>query len=236
MLTKLSHRQRLATILMSLFLLVGLAWILIKAVDLLGYEGQLVNQDITAVSDQFELKSNVTIGQTFVAPQDGLHRIDVVLRTFGRRNTHDVTFYLKEFLESPDIIYQETFNASEIWENQWRTFQFSPIPDSAGKTYFFYFASPTSVGGDAITVGGAEGDFYNQGSAYLGQIEAPADLAFRTYYGLSFNQKLSILQERIVQDKPSIWGDIRFYILLLILYVLLLIRMFVEIVKLAQRE
>ena len=113
---------------------------------------------------------------------------------------------------------------------------FPPISDSAGQTFFFYFASSNSVQGDAITVGGALGDLYNGGNAYLGPVPADADIAFRTYYGLSSYQKLSILGQRLVENKPSVWGDVRFYLLLAGLYILILLIVFVELVKLAQRE
>ena len=223
-------------IIIAMFLVIGLALIVINGLDLLGYEGQLVNQYNLPISHEFEIEGGVTIGQTFQAPRDGLQRIDVIFRTFGRRNTHEVIFYLKQSPESSDVIYQETFMASEVRNNQWRTFEFPPIPDSARKTFFFYFASPNSVAGDAITVGGGSGDFYSKGAAYVGSVPMQADVAFRTYYGLSFDEKLSILSKRIVEDKPSIWGDIRFYILLVALYALIMIRFFAELIKLVPRE
>ena len=52
---------------------------------------------------------------------------------------------------------------------------------------------------------------------------------------MAFLLKLSILGQRLVEDKPSIWGDIRFYILLLALYGLISLRVFVELVKLVLR-
>lgn len=226
--------QKLAIISISILPVIGLALIFITGLNLLGYEGQPVNQYHIELSDAFEIKGEVIIGQTFVAPLNGLRRIDVAFRTYGRKNTRAVTFYLKQSPDSADIIYQETFNASEIGDNQWRTFEFPPVPDSAGKTFFFYLASPDSVFGDAITVGGGPGDFYKNGSAYLGYVPTQADLAFRTYYGLSAGQKLSILEKRIVENKPSIWGDIRFYILLLALYALIMVRVWAEIMKLVQ--
>ena len=222
--------------LISILLLGGLITIVIKGLDLLGYEGQLINFYHQPISDALEIKGDLAIGQTFLAPVDGLQRIDVVLRTYGRRNTHDVTFYLKQSLDSPEVIYQETFDASEIRNNSWRTFEFPPIPDSAGRTFFFYFASPDSVKGDAITVGGGLGDLYNGGNAYLGPVPADADMAFRTYYGLSPSEKLAILGERLVENKPSVWSDIRFYLLLAGLYALILLLAFVELIRLAQRE
>ncbi len=230
--------QKLAIILIGISLLAGLTLISIKALDLLGYEGQLINSYIInpSNSDVVEIKEGFTIGQTFVALEDGLHRIDVVLRTYGRQNTHDVTFYLKQSLDSPDIIYQETFNASEVGDNCWRTFEFPPISDSGEKMFFFYFSSPDSVEGNAITVGGGQGDFYNGGNAYGGFVPAQGDLAFRTYYGLSPGEKLSILGQRLVEDKPSIWGDIRFYILLVVLYALIMLRVFIELIKQVRPE
>jgi hypothetical protein len=190
-----------------------------------------------------EITDDLVIGQTFEAPVDGLRRIDVVLRTYNRRNTHPVTFYLKPSIDSEDVIYQETFNASEVRNNQWRTFEFSPVLDSAGKSYYFYFESPDSVEGNAITVGGAQGgDFYNDGATYLtadylggDPTIVLADVAFRTYYGLSLKEKVSILGQRLVENKPFIWGDIRFYMFLAVLYVLILLGAFIELAKLARR-
>ena len=199
--------KRIAIILIIGALLAGLTISYITGLDRLGYEGQLNNEYFLPASDLFEIKGDLTIGQTFLAPLSGLHRIDVVLRTYGRKNTRDATFYLKESLDSPEIIYQETFNASEVRNNGWRSFEFSPVPDSAGKSFFFYFASPDSVQGDAITVGGGDSDYYTGGQAYLGPVPSNADLAFRTYYGLSPNEKLTILGQRLVESKPSVWAQ-----------------------------
>ena len=224
--------KKIAIILVSLLILVGLLLIFVQSLDVLGYEGNLVNHYYYPIPDSFEIKGNFIIGQTFTAPLNNLQRIDVAFRTFGRRNTHDVTFYLKPAPESSEIIYQETFNASEVSDYRWRTFLFPPIPDSAGKSFFFYFASPDSVSGDAITVGGAQGDWYNGGTAYFGSLPTDADTAFLTYYGLTPREKLTLLSQEIIKAKPSLWSDVRFYLLLLLLYVLILLRIFVKMIKL----
>jgi hypothetical protein len=232
--------KKIAVILILMLILFGLAIIFVTGQDLLGYEGQPNNQYFLSAP---EITRDLAIGQTFEAPVDGLHRIDVVLRSYNRRNTHPVTFYLKPSIDSQEVIYQESFNASEVRNNQWRTFEFSPILDSAGKSYYFYLESPDSVEGNAITVGGAQGgDFYNDGATYLTADylgEHPtivlADVAFRTYYGLSFKEKISILVQRMVENKPLVWGDIRFYMLLTGLYVVILVGVFIELVKLALR-
>jgi hypothetical protein len=224
--------KKIAIILVSVIIPVGLFLIFIQGLDGLAYEGNLVNHYYIAVPESFEIKEDLTIGQTFTAPVNGLQRIDVALRTYGRRNTHAVTFYLKQSPDSPQVIYQEIFNASQISDYPWRTFKFPPILDSAGKTFFFYFASPESVTGNAITVGGAQGDWYNGGTAYFGPVPTEADLAFRTYYGLAPSAELTLLAQRIIEAKPSIWSDFRFYLLLLVLYVLILLRVLVELIKL----
>ncbi len=224
------RKKQIANLIISAFLVGGLALILITWLDGLGHAGQIVNYETLDI-DELEIKGGFILGQAFLAPRDGLNRIDVILRTYGRRNTRDVTFYLKPAPDSPDIIYQETFNAAGVWNQQWRTFEFPPLADSAGKTYFFYLASPDSVAGDAISVGGATGDFYNDGSTYLAIGPAQGDLAFRTYYDLSLREKLSLLGQRVTEDKPSIWGDIDFYLLLLALYGLIMLRVFVELLS-----
>lgn len=225
-------KKKMTILLLNLGIPLGLIFITVQGLNGWGYEGNLVNHYHLPVSKVLEIKGEAVIGQTFSAPVNGLQRIDVALRTYGRRNTHNLTFYLKPSLDSPTIIYQETFNAADIKDNQWRTFHFSPIPDSAGRTFFFYFASPESVNGNAITVGGDLGDWYNGGNAYFGSTPADADIAFRTYYGLALDEQLSLLAQRIVEAKPSIWGDRRLYLLLLVLYALILLRIFVELVKL----
>jgi hypothetical protein len=224
--------KKITLVLVSLMILIGLPLIVIQSLDVLGYEGNLVNHYYYSVPDSFEIKGDFIIGQTFTAPLNNLQRIDIAFRTFGRRNSHDVTFYLKPAPESSEVIYQETFNASELSDYRWRTFSFPPIADSASKSFFFYFASPDSVSGDAITVGGAQGDWYNGGTAYFGPIPTDADIAFLTYYGLSPTEKLNLLSEAITKAKPSIWGDIRFYLLLVLLYALILLRIFVKLIKL----
>ncbi len=222
--------KKLVNLIILMLIIGGLTLILVTWLDNLGHAGQIVNYENLDMAG-LEIKGDFILGQTFLAPRNGLHRIDVILRTYERRNMHDVTFYLKQSPDSPEILYQETFNAVTVGNNRWRRFEFPPIPDSAGKTYFFYLASPDSVAGDAISVGGATGDFYDDGITHLAVGPAQGDLAFRTYYNLSPGEKLAMLGQRLVEDKSSIWGSINFYILLLALYILILLRIFVEIFK-----
>ena len=211
--------------------------IAISFFDHLACEGQLINNNVAPTISQ-QIAGERIIGQSFVAPRNRLNRIDLLFQTYGRKNTHDVTLRL---LAAPENganplqgleVYQTTFNAATISDQSWGTFTFPPLPDSAGKTYFIALQSPQSIDGNAITVGGIERDVYTAGSAFLGPVPVPADITFRTCYALSVNEKLSILGQQLVKNRPSLWGDLRFYLLLFILYALILLRVFVELIKL----
>jgi hypothetical protein len=129
-------------------------------------------------------------------------------------------------------LYRVTFDAAAVNDQSWHTFTFPPIPDSSGKSYFIALHSPQSTEGNAVTVGGIERDVYTAGSAFLGPVPVPADITFRTCYALSINERLSFLGQQLTKDRPSLWADFRFYLLLLLLYLLILLYIFVKLIKL----
>jgi hypothetical protein len=207
-------------LLVSLLPLVSFVLVLSQSLNLLGLEGQRYNHG--APTEIQEVKDGRTLGQTFVAPLPGLHRIDVMLFDRGRRNTHDVTFHLREGVDASSDTFSTTFNASEIKGGGWHRFDFTPLVNSAGKVYYFYFSSPESTDGDAIAVGGVEGDLYRNGMAYLYATPANADLTFRTYYSeVPWQQKAQRLLERLAENKPSLLGNKYFYVFLVVAYLLL---------------
>ncbi|GAB4545033.1 MAG: hypothetical protein Kow0063_38950 [Anaerolineae bacterium] len=194
--------------------LTGMGLILRQSLELLGYEGQLVSaiglwDDIEAI----EVRGETTLGQTFVAPHSGLNRIDVMLFDYGRQNTQPVIFHLRESPEAATDLFAQTFSASDVHGLAWHTFVFPPLPESEGKSYFFYLESPTSSPGDAITFGGSLRNLYAKGSAYLNRQAIPeADLAFRTYYAdITAAQKIQMLFARLAAHKPAPWGNPHFY-------------------------
>lgn len=165
-----------------------------------------------------EIRGSITIGQTFTAPYDGLCRIDVLMATYARENTEDVIFHLRSNRESESDLVQININGREIEDTQFRSFTFNPIRDSEGKSYYFFFDSPESVPGDAVTVWGTKKDLYAGGRAFRNHRPGQGDLTFLTYYQPSSVDKVRILLDRLAQNKPLFWGDKRFYILLALLY------------------
>ncbi len=229
--------KRLSLVTLLVLAFTGLAAIAVSFSRQLACEGQLINNNVTPTTPQ-QIAGDRIIGQSFVAPRPNLNRIDLLFQTYGRTNTHDVTLRLLAIPENDSNplqgleLYRNTFNAATISDQSWRTFTFPPIPDSNGKPYFIALQSPQSTEGNAVTVGGIERDVYTAGSAFLGPVPVPADITFRTCYALSTNEKLSILGQQLIKDKPSLWGDLRFYLLLLLLYLLIWLGIFVKLIKL----
>lgn len=222
--------SKLLWILLAIFALVGLELIALQTLASLGFEGQPVNH--IRLSPAINLANGTQIGQVFRAPRPGLYRIDVLLYGYFRRNTQPVHFHLRKNDSQEDLVYI-SFSSSEVWGWHWKSFVFDPLPDSEGQTYHFFFESPTATPEDAITLGGVEGDLYPYGTAIINGQPARADVAFKTYYvGVTLGDKLTALAHQLTASKPSLWGDIRFYVLLGVIYILLVGRLFSEIYRL----
>jgi len=218
----------------SLLMIAGLLLILTRALMVLGYEGQILNK--IRPTPTIALVGGMQLGQTFVAPRDGLERIDVLMYGYRRHNTQPVTFHLRKHGADQDEV-SFAFNASQVRGWCWQSFGFPTLAHSEGQTYYFYFDSPTSTPDDALTLGGVEGDVYPNGTAFINGHPTHADVAFKTYYAnVSLAEKLSALAAKITENKPSIWGDVRFYVLVSVSYTLLLLLLFVRIFKLARLD
>lgn len=128
-----------------------------------------------------EITEETEIGQTFYCKKNDLSRIKVMLATFNRKNHQDVIFHLKYSPSDKEDIYTETFSASQVLDNVYKSFDFPSIPDSQGKMFCFSFESPLSKPGDAITIWATEADRHGQGTLLINGKESQGDLRFRTY-------------------------------------------------------
>gem|GEM_PF-1547032 len=169
-----------------------------------------------------EIYGDAQAGQTFAASYSGLYRVDVLLLTHGRINTHEVVFHLKASPKEEEDLLKVTISAREVKDGAYFGFTFPRIPDSAGKTFFFYLDSPQSDPGDAITIGGKGGDPYTKGTAYVNGSPTERDLTFVAHYQPGLLETTNIALDRLVENKPSIWGDQCLYLSLAFLYLALL--------------
>lgn len=121
-----------------------------------------------------ELTVDTLVGQTFTAEQDRLAGVSVMFATYsGRENTKPVRFHLRASPHSREDIRTGEVNPGVLGDNQFHTFQFEPISDSAGKHYFFFVVSPESTPGDAVTVDLDSRDPYHLGTAFLVRGDGP---------------------------------------------------------------
>lgn len=214
---------------------IGLVAVGASSINQLACEGQPINFRLEPTAEQ-QIWGERVIGQSFVAPRDGLNRIDILFQTYQRQNTHDVFITLFEItnaenLEQRQLIKEFSLNTASVQDRSWRTFNFAPIPDSANKSYLITIQSPDSVPGDAITVGGIEWNVYEPGVAFLGPVPARADIAFRACFQISTQEKLQVLVEQITQNRPGVWGSATFYGISLLFYAVLVVALFLQLAK-----
>jgi len=164
-----------------------------------------------------QIVNEKTVGQTFLARYNHLHRIDLFMGTYARTNTHEVLFHLKTDPEASNEIFTLSFNASQVQDAAYRSFTFPPIPNSAGRTFYFYLESPASYKGNAITLWMQAQDLYPQGRMFRNGTPQTADLRFQAFYQASYQDRMVALLDRLVENKPSIWGEKWFYLLLAVL-------------------
>jgi hypothetical protein len=232
--------NRLLSILFFIIIFVGLGMITISLLNQLACEGQPINNNVSPTQSQ-QIWGDQIISQSFVAPRSYLNRVDILFQTYGRQNTHDVTFRVLEARaddENPLAgieLIKRTFNAASINDQSWYTFSFPPVADSAGKTYVISLQSPESEEGDAITVGGIERNVYVPGTAFLGPIPVPADITFRACFQMGIAEKLRVLSEQVTRNRPGLWNEITFYASILAAYVVLIVGFFWHVGRLPWR-
>jgi hypothetical protein len=216
--------------------LAGLIGLGLSFFNQLACEGQLVNVNLNPAEQQ-QIWGDQFIGQSFVAPHNHLNRLDLLLQTYRRNNTQDVTLRLLEIpaglanLQQGSELFSTTFNAASVGDKQWRTFTFPEIPNSAGKVYLFNLQSPASTPGNAITIGGIDKDIYPPGSTFLGAMPLPADITFRACFQMTPLEKLRVLADQLTRFRPAWWGTSMFYLICGGIYMLLLIVFFWQLTR-----
>jgi glycosyltransferase involved in cell wall biosynthesis len=127
-----------------------------------------------------ELRGKRRIGQSFVARRPNLHRIDILVGTYGRRNTRDIIFHLQAFPNAPEDLASVIINASQLDDNSYLEFCFPPQPESG--PLYFYIESPDSIPGDAITALAYSRVDLEDVELRLGRRSSKSQLIFGLYY------------------------------------------------------
>ena len=190
--------------------------------------GKVRTQQPHANKSVGELVASTQACQTFTAEHSGLSLVEVRLATIARENTGPLIFHLRASPDETEDLFTSTFGAADVEDNAYHTFEFPPIHDSSGRSFYFCLEAPEAEPGNAIAIWGATEDEYPDGEAVLDGLEERGvrDLTFRLGYDPPLLVKTRIFMERLVANKPSFWGDKRFYILLAVAYLALLYALF----------
>lgn len=150
-----------------------------------------------------ELVNGQVYGQTFVAVQDNIYRIDLGTATYARTNTANVTFRLRTDPDSVTDLRTVTCRGQDIANDRPTSFIFDPIADAQGKSYYFLIESSEAVPGNAITLYAQEADLYLSGSAYRNGQPVPGDLVFTVYTQkmYTFSDLVGDFWTRLTRDK-----------------------------------
>jgi len=180
-----------------------------------------------------ELYGPATAGQTFVAEYPGLSHIEVMLATYGRRNTGTLVFHLQAAPDAAKDLVRLTVDTATLKENAYHAFEFPPMRNSANRALYFCLEAPEAKRGNSITVWGATEDVYPDGEAVLKGLKGDdvRDLTFRLAYDPSLIERVSILLDLLTANKPSLWGAKWLYISLAAAYLALLYALLVRLMN-----
>ena len=158
-----------------------------------------------------QLQANVHFGellpgrrfeQSFVADDNTIHRVELLLATYIRINTATIKIQLVD--ESNSVMASSDINASELADNSWASFGFGAdgVAVVPGEKYLIRLISDDSKPGNAITWWAAErkeekqspftgtpygppdplDDYFVQGEALVDGNIVKADFAFKIYF------------------------------------------------------
>ncbi len=138
--------------------------------------------------------------QTFVAENNGLSRVEVLLATYGRVNQSNVT--LEIIADDGSSVCSSTLAAASIADNSYYPIEFEPIADSKGHTYTIKVLSDTNDPNNAITAWASHNDNYPSGALLRDGADAGFDVAFNALYKsyslLAFSIVMMILSGAII--------------------------------------
>jgi hypothetical protein len=171
-------------------------------------------------SEMVEFHGSLKVGQSFVASRPGLCRVALLLARNGQTNRSPVIFHLRKDTEATVDLATVSIKASHVEDVTtmvrrpyiYQSFSFSPIPDSAGKTFYFWVESPQTSADDPLLVRYHAGDVYPKGAMSVDSSAVEGDLTFKAYYAKGFLGNTALLLERLVEHRPLPWGSKAFYV------------------------
>lgn len=163
----------------------------------------------------YRLYGDKRVGQTFIVNEDNLNIIVLDLKNSALRNKEPIYFRLEETKTATNL-REIQINGRNVGDPSSIRFQFDPVSDSVGRSYYFYLESPTSTEEDAIEVYHSTQNLYSEGEMILDGQSAVGELRFVSYYypeskKAMIGETINDLTSRFLNDKSFVF----FYLILL---------------------
>ncbi len=147
------------------------------------------------------------IAQSFVSTHNGLSDIELILVDYGAdsgRSDAPLELSLCRDLQCQDPLAHQTItNTPESVHNQAHHLSFSPLPDSAGQTYYLVISAPQADQVDRLTFWAAS-DLYPDGSLFQDGQAVASDLTFFVYYTAIPSETAAALVDKAVAGLPHL--------------------------------
>jgi hypothetical protein len=156
-----------------------------------------------------ELGSGSQAGQTFVADQPGLYRIDLSLENSQPQSAGPLKLHVKAAPDAENDLALVTLDSPRPDAAGLVSFSFAPLAEQAGQPLYFWLEAPAASPGGSVKVMGTAYDSYPGGAARFDQPGAAGgvqDLAFRLYYRPGAGQAIEALTARLASGRPAVFG------------------------------
>ena len=125
-----------------------------------------------------KIKKTLSWGQTFKSQKNDLSQIRVRIATRALEIKGALILHLA-LEESPEFdIRMSSRNFGNTVLEEWLAFEFTPVPDSKGKKYYFYLTVPDDSDVNPVALGIFRGDNYTDGNLMVNGKPKTGDLSF----------------------------------------------------------
>jgi hypothetical protein len=199
--------------------------VFLGAVGLIGVQrtvgDTIVVEQPRAVKKVYPQEDGASVTQTFPLKYHHLSAIEVKLATVANPVPGSLIFRMH--VSDQELITQ-TVALESVENNAYYSFEFDPVLDFEEEEAQFRLQLFDIDKDNTIAIWGTTEDIYQEGMASWEGFETSGvqDLTFRLYYRPSSSEKVGILAQRLVSNKPAFFGDVRFYILMGTIYLMLI--------------
>jgi hypothetical protein len=153
----------------------------------------------------------------------GLYRIEVALQPPAKGAAEALTFHLRSGVAATSDLWTATVDPGQITAGLPYAFEFEPVRNSEGQTFYFFLESAASRPGEAVRAVHGPASVLDGAGAYFDGQEVPGNLVFQTHYSLRTRDKVDLLLTRLTEGRPYILGTKGFYAGLAVVYTVLLL-------------